>query len=412
VALLVKGPRNLHHYLLLNFEFLHETRVHHHVSVDFTVPGFPLPTLVTPSKSFVLVPVTLLRKQPLKNFDLRDEDGRALPLLTSEENGEIASAALTYLAEVILHRNAPKQVLDKAVRTELSEIAVGPIRRARTALRNLEKGQGAGSHDQRAILWGNDEMRVLATDFARNFILMTPIEALPGDRRVLKFSYEDTIRPMELSPFVHPLMWAGLDPITYGTRIASLGTARSYHVEIVIPDDLFFVSAQLYAAGSADPVSAEEHSVARAHLYAPGMSRGTSGIVEAHLRVRSTVVLQTLLISSLTSAILATGVFLHWRGIHPSPDALTALVVVLPAIFAAFLARPGEHPVVARLVTGLRVGILFSALLSFAAAGTLAVSFAGKVRLLAWLVLFAFSLLVTAVSAVAYGQAVQAERHG
>jgi hypothetical protein len=353
----------------------------------------------------------LLKKQPLKNFDLRDEGGRVLPLLSREENGKIASAILVYLAEFILDNQKPKQKINDSVKSELNDIAMRGARQARAALSNLASGHGTGSHHQRTILWASAVMRVLATDFASNFILMTPIEASAGDRRVVKFSYEQTIQPMQLSPFRHPLRWAGIAAMPYAARIASLGTAGSYHLEIAIPDDLFFISAGLYAGGGTLPLAGAERSVARAHLYSQGMSRDTPGIAVTYLRVRSSIVLETLLASSVTSAVIGTGLFLHWRGVHPSPDALTALVVILPAAFSVFLVRPGVHPVVLRLVTGLRAGILLSAVLSFVAAGTLAVTLSGRARLLIWSGLFAVSAAVWLVSVIAYIRAVTAERH-
>lgn len=407
MPLLLGFPRWVHRRVE-TIEFVHETRVRRSVSLDFTIPGFALPRLQTPAGERILVPLALLKKEPLRNFDLRDESGNVLPALTREQNGKIASALLISLAEFVVKQAHAKDQLDGAIQSELIEIAVGARADARRARNNLRRPRGSGSDTQRDLLWRNEELRLLATDFAENFVLITPLTAQTGDRRVLKFAYENTVLPMALSPIRTPLRWAGLRAVPFGTRIASLGTAASYHVEVGVPEDLLIVSASLFTVGQDEPLY-RERSVARAHLYAQNMPRGTAGFVQLYLSVRSQIVLQTLLASSLTSAVLGVGLIAHNFGVHPSVDALTALVVVLPGVFAAFLARPGEHSVVLRLVSGLRVGILLSALISFVAAGTLAASFSGSFRLLTWSVLLAASLTITLGSVAGYARAIWRE---
>ena len=59
------------------------------MSIDFAVPRSwvsALPNRTGQPPTFLL-PVALLRKQGLIGFDLRDEAGDAMPLLTREENG-------------------------------------------------------------------------------------------------------------------------------------------------------------------------------------------------------------------------------------------------------------------------------------------------------------------------------------
>jgi hypothetical protein len=40
------------------------------------------------------VPISALTKEPRRNFDLRDESGRAVPVHGREQNGELAHVAV------------------------------------------------------------------------------------------------------------------------------------------------------------------------------------------------------------------------------------------------------------------------------------------------------------------------------
>ena len=86
---------------------------------------------------------------------------------------------------------------------------------------------------------------------------------------------------------------------------------------------------------------------------------------------------------------------------HTRAGAAAAIVVVLPALFASYLARPGEHPLVQRLVSGLRAMITALAALSFAAAAVLAVEVHFWFRLLVWIVAFLASATMSSV--IVYG---------
>jgi hypothetical protein len=79
-------------------EFLDTRAIRWRISVDFVIPeAAPLITDVG-GGDFKLVPITSLAKTDLVAFDLRDEDGRALWLPTSEETGKRLASAFVYWA--------------------------------------------------------------------------------------------------------------------------------------------------------------------------------------------------------------------------------------------------------------------------------------------------------------------------
>ena len=74
-------------------------RTRREVSVDFTLPAHP--GLVGPGGSR-LVPLALVAKQVIVDFDLRDDTGRALPLLGTEDNGRAAWSLLCQTALAVV----------------------------------------------------------------------------------------------------------------------------------------------------------------------------------------------------------------------------------------------------------------------------------------------------------------------
>ena len=120
------------------------------------------------------------------------------------------------------------------------------------------------------------------------------------------------------------------------------------------------------------------------HISTDGLSRATKrhslsirrlyqyGEVELDFSVRPSLLWPVMLIALVTTGIFAFGAIAHWLlRWHPSADA-AALIVAIPAFFAAYLV-PGEHRLVRRMFYGVRVLVFISALVSFAAGGTLAV---------------------------------------
>ncbi len=82
-------------------EFLDTRAVRRHISVDFDVPP-DAPCILVGEQQFRLVPITNLQKGNLTAFDLRDEDGCALWLPTSEYTSSILAPAVAYWAKNIL----------------------------------------------------------------------------------------------------------------------------------------------------------------------------------------------------------------------------------------------------------------------------------------------------------------------
>jgi hypothetical protein len=89
-------------------------------------------------------------------------------------------------------------------------------------------------------------------------------------------------------------------------------------------------------------------------------------------------------------------------------DASIALLLVLPGVISTLLARPGEHHLVSRLLRGVRLLTLSSAICLYFAAAVVVAGVAGSALRSWWLAL----AVVSAVPAVLLGVAVRRCRRG
>src|SRR5689334_14832129 len=78
---------------------LSHEQVRRSVSVDFTVPAEHREDLRLSASEWI-VPLALLAKRPLANFDLRMEDAGTVPLLRSEETQVVARELLYVMLEL------------------------------------------------------------------------------------------------------------------------------------------------------------------------------------------------------------------------------------------------------------------------------------------------------------------------
>ena len=76
---------------------LSHEQVRRHVSVDFTVPIELRDGLRLSDAEEFAVPLAFLTKRPLVHFDLRNEEGHSIPLMTAEQN-TLIGRELLYLS--------------------------------------------------------------------------------------------------------------------------------------------------------------------------------------------------------------------------------------------------------------------------------------------------------------------------
>jgi hypothetical protein len=301
------------------------------------------------------------------------------------------------------------------------------------------------AQDQRQALWRDSTMRGFITMLAERFVLLVPMVAAPGARVIVKLRYEHAL---EVAPIVtaaekgpgrrRDRIWLharafgdraassfGLNPHSFRAPTRAVFGPESYHVEIAAPDELLIEYASLERTITVRNVDtgtdqvdvscvAEDRCTERAHHYESLFTSGEShptpasaneetttvSAITVDFFMRPSFVRPAFMIGLVTCATLAAGLVLKAAGVSRTGD-VTALIVVLPAIFAVYLI-PGEHRLVRRMFRGVRFLVFLLSVVSFVAAGTLTIALAGSTRLIVWGVLLVLAFASTGTIGAAW----------
>lgn len=236
-------------------ELVSDASAKRRISVDFRLDSDVFVEAVidegeaTTPRKMHYVPLTLLKKAPFANFDLRDESGTALPLLTRRKTATIGAATLAAAArwmvvEQLLKHGAnpeltetlasseidfdletlqiPKQIeadfinlcafpytrrvdddderTAKEIRDDMLKATVGktPIPVRDWKWERDSKGKWhAKDIDYPTWILGIFQDHILNSlifDLTRLYIVAAPVEAEPGRRRIIKLEYEEHLR--------------------------------------------------------------------------------------------------------------------------------------------------------------------------------------------------------------------------
>lgn len=178
-----------------NVAFQDADTVRRRVSVDFILPAVPTPFRrpATDAGPTHMVPLGLLFKRRLVNFDLRDESGVALALMSKRHNGVIAAAVLVAAARAWVEPQSGRADLPPLVVEDLWTIATSTQPVANTAFMSLgrPRSRSRGETSWRCRLVASEDFMTLARDLAGAFLVLTPLHDSVGHRRILKFAYDE-----------------------------------------------------------------------------------------------------------------------------------------------------------------------------------------------------------------------------
>jgi hypothetical protein len=424
------------------FRLLDDARVQRHISVDCILPPAALGGQV---EGIFVLPIALPIKDRMRTFDMRDESDTALPILTRPENATVANVLLQTQAEELLSVD----LLDEDVRADLGRITGDVPQLASDDERRDEVTKALASfrasvrataptvltraEAQRNQIWMDSSMRALINLLASRFILFTRIRGVAGERRVLKFEYEE-----RLQPHVHKehnavarhaiALWhnrwqaLALAPTEFLFPTRGIYGASSYHAELLVPDDLVVRRADLQRVynyfrqtDGARRVLANEpieldHDIGQrnAHVMGAGVQPGEridvlegfdtveDGWVRFDIDLRLGALLLPLVLVGLTTVTLVTGVVLALCGVAADHDEVVLLVAV-PGAIAATLVPVGSERITRRLFVGMRAMIFLAATTELAAAGTLALAIGTEWTIAVWVVAAIPSLVALAV---------------
>jgi hypothetical protein len=377
-----------------------------------------------------LVPITLLPKRSLINFDLRDESGAALPHLELRQNQDLTFALLCIWAQHVLatppvashitttangeHRLPGLVELDDEVTKTLCLFTFGDREEFQTALKRLR------NRDE-----PNVQLRQLAKDLrfgyvlgllTYDFMLIVEVPDKLPYRHVYKVSYDTSFRPKHLTkPYSNGAgawqtrlrNWSQKRLTAFGWRDTSFEfdtpeakLAQSYHLKVKVPESVE-ISKAVLLAGQNEPIAASgsEQESPKEPPNPPQKesfhldTAGGRPMVDLHVvevtpdeSARARVDLKAKRSGWLGSACLAgllafAALFLVSRQTGALPptteldrDALTLLattLVGLSALLATMLTRPNEHPMASDLLYLLRPLSSLAMLMPFVAAAVL-----------------------------------------
>ena len=352
-ASLLRDQAAWRHRRVETLTLLSHEQVRRHVSVDFTVPEEHREALRLAGEDEFAVPLAWLVKRPLVHFDLRNEEGHSIPLLTAEQNAAIDRELLyTVLDDDLSEQDAgddTREAVGLATRT-LIEAVVG-VGAAPGDVEGLEREHG---------LAPLIEFRTMAADLSRSFVLWAVVRGLDR-RRVFKFAYDE---PYALRP-----------GLAYVYDAPGCVEAWSYHAEVAVPADLKARTTRLWDAETGAVLATGARDADRPALYFstdPARPPGRAEVVVDFAAERGRFLGPAAIVASVITLLVALPwLFADLEALAGSSGPAIGLVLSTSAVFSVLVLRTDEHPLLRRLLVGYRSALVASTLAALFAAAAL-----------------------------------------
>ena len=248
-APLLADPKSWIRRRVETIDMLAHEETHRRVSIDFALSSDQYRELTIDDG--VVVPISVLTKERRRNFSLRDEGGRAIPVLGKEQNGDLAHFALLNTAYDALPQHPPLEVLEM-LSADLRQVVMLPRDEALDTLAYLNRAAEAGDPVARPDRQ-RPRLPVAAVDVESE---LRPLRCPSADgtaRRILKYSYSEdftgSIRPasfwLRLRLWLRGVLWLP-DRRLFVIECPGAGRAASFHLEITTAEELRFAEAFLF----------------------------------------------------------------------------------------------------------------------------------------------------------------------
>lgn len=327
-------------------------QVRRHVSVDFTVPEEHREGLRLSADEFA-VPLAWLTKRPLVHFDLRNEEGHSIPMLTADQNAAIDRELLyAVLDNDLAAQDADAETQDAVTvtATPIVEAVVG-VGAAAGDVERLEREHG---------LEPLDEFRAMVGTLSRLFMLWAVVRGLDR-RRVYKFAYDE---PYALRP-----------GLAYVYEAWGCTEAWSYHLEIAVPDDLKARTAQLWDAADGSVLAEADRDADRPALYvstdAARPPARPEVVVDFGAQRGRFLAPAAIVATVITLLVAPPWLFADLERLAASSGPAIGIVLSTSAVFSALVLRTDEHPLLRRLLIRYRLTLVASTLAALFAAAAL-----------------------------------------
>jgi hypothetical protein len=357
-----------------SFRFLDERTVQLRRSVDLVLPDIAwfAGTPPRPGQT-IYIPLDIFKKETLAGFSVSDQDGRPVSILNTHENGTLSTAGFSALID----RNAAPQERD-SFRATIQGIVFAATEAA--GQRAYQTGINRGLHD---VLPAGTQYEALLEDLQRGFLLLVPVTYEPDANHIFKIDWSapytwskpgfgGTLRSAAAS--------LGLVDKELDFTELPIGFAHGTHFEFHAPESVRNLETVL-DVDQHDPSRGRVRLPRRRVVYSKPQAnvnvsvRNTRDLVECRSDLAAVTVklrprrggtfLAIVVVAWLVALVLAA---IASRLGQLDAQTSVAVVLVLPAVLAAYLAREGEHAIASRLRAGVRFFGLVIAAIAFAAA--------------------------------------------
>ena len=410
---LLEQPELWVHRRVERIYFKDHKTARHQIGVDFTLPGNSPSVGSFEGHEVYAAPLFLFSKdhpQPLKddddnpitlaaysNIDLVDQTGQRLSLLTRRQADRVAVRVLLEAA----NKAAPDEI-DNELAETIGEIATSDSTYYAPVLARFMDNQD----EVYRKLQEDNTFRELAYILARHSLVVCLFTKGLPERSIIKLLYDEQISVGYSSGgFMSPRLYysqarsrfsrwyqqvlrgLGWKSELYLMGLPEIGASASYHVEIDVPKELEMNEVGLIGVkydASWKALSLIQRQQRTWHIRQIGhSSQGNiyisrppgrrTGYVWIKLRVRKTDFLVGALVASLIISVVLGLVAIQAKKVieAENSDAAVALLLLLPTLLAAYVARPREHEITMRMLRWARTALVLDGALPFFAAFSL-----------------------------------------
>jgi hypothetical protein len=344
---------------------LSHEQVRRHVSVDFTVPEEYRDSLRLPGHGEHAVPLAFLVKRPLVHFDLRNEEGHSIPLLTAEQNRMIGRELLfQILIRELSLQDADEDAVTLAAGPLVEAILADDERRLDDRIDELEE-----AHGLEPLL----DFRAMAALLSRSFIVWAVVRGVDR-RRIFKFAHDH--RFAQLPGWIHAYEAPGVTE------------AWSYHVEVDVPADLRARTTSLGDTATDTVIATGEINSDRPAIYYS--ADPNQRLVRPWLRVSYGAERWRFLApAAIVAAVIALLVvpplfFADLPALGDSAGGAIGIVLSTSAVFSALVLRTDEHALLRLMLVRYRLCLVACTLAALFAAAALGFQAASWVVYTTW----------------------------
>jgi hypothetical protein len=233
------------HRRLHQVVFEDDTTVRHSFTVDFTIPE-QAPVIYVPSSGRIrLLPLDLLRKQNLVNFEIYDQAGRTLSFFTRAQLNSMTGTMLPKYAEGLLDESLPDPIAKC-----LCDLVSGDVEAAARAQSEWESNNFVNLQARyiRNRLNNKIEFVSILRRLIENYILLVPLEAPSGGRMKIRYCLDLPLRIQVQDPrnrWQRLVQQFGWRPTSVDFPLEAAAETESYCFEVEDPPGVDLLAAAI-----------------------------------------------------------------------------------------------------------------------------------------------------------------------